>query len=131
MCCVEIITCEDCIAKHRYLKVHGKHFSDSLLSFAVGELHNEDNAIISRSDLVRILNQHAISYNSECINDYVYLANMVLSDFYGSSIEDERHMAKYIHDTINDKDGYEGMIFCRWLTDVENKGVEINWDEHV
>lgn len=131
MCCIEIITCEDCMAKHRYIKVHGKHFSDSLLSFAVGELHNEDNNIISKSELVRILNQHAISYNNDCINDYVYLANMVLSDYYGSSIEDERHMAKYIHDTIHDKDGYEGMIFCRWLTDAENKGVEINWDEHV
>lgn len=64
------------------------------------------------------------------MGDDVYLANMVLSDYYGSSIEDERHMAKYIHDTINDKDGYEGMIFCRWLTDMENKGKEINWEEH-
>lgn len=53
---------------------------------------------------------------------------MVKADFWGSSIEDEEHMAKYISDTICDVDGYEGIVLCRFIADCNAKGIAIFWD---
>lgn len=51
-----------------------------------------------------------------------YLASMVDADFWGSSIEDEEHMARYIKDVLCDVDGYEGIVFSRFLADCGAKG---------
>ena len=32
---------------------------------------------------------------------------------------------------INDEDGYAGMIFDRWLTDIKAKEIEIDWKKYV
>lgn len=56
---------------------------------------------------------------------------MAYNDFYGSSLKDEEHLALYVKDYIDDKDGYDGLPFCRWCADMEGKNIRINLDDMI
>ena len=51
------------------------------------------------------------------------------NDFMGSSITDEKHLALYVKDVIDDKDGYDGIVFNRWYADTVRKGIPIEWED--
>jgi len=63
--------------------------------------------------------------------DHVYVFNMGNNDFMGSSIADEKHLALYVKDVIDDADGYDGIVFNRWYADTVHLGIPIDWDEMV
>jgi hypothetical protein len=54
---------------------------------------------------------------------------MCKADFLGSSIMDERHLALYIKDVIDDIDATDGLIFNRWYADMCYNGIAIDWEE--
>lgn len=45
------------------------------------------------------------------------------------SIEDEAHMAKMVKDIIDDADCPGGCIFRKWLSECDETGTLIDWDE--
>jgi len=61
----------------------------------------------------------------------VFVANMCRADFYGSSITDDLHLAKYIKDVLDDTDAYDGIVFNRWYADMCKMGIVIDWDEMI
>ena len=61
--------------------------------------------------------------------DVCYIGNMILTDFYGSSINDEEHMAKCVKDFIDDEDQADGFIFNRFYADCCHNGVPIHWED--
>ena len=61
--------------------------------------------------------------------DAVYVANMCRADFFGKSIKDEGALVQYVIDTINDPDGYEGMVFTRFYADCVGSGTPIDWED--
>lgn len=44
-------------------------------------------------------------------------------------LKDENSCIKYAHMSASDIDGYEGMIFSRWLADVMGKPIKIDWQK--
>lgn len=40
----------------------------------------------------------------------------------------DRACIAYARAVSKDSDGYDGMIFKRWLTDCGGRGIQINWD---
>ena len=56
---------------------------------------------------------------------------MAKSDFYGTSIEDDKHLALYVKDVIDDLDGYDGIVFNRWYADTVCQGIPIEWEDFV
>lgn len=55
---------------------------------------------------------------------------MCKADFLGDAIpNDDQHLCRYIKDVIDDPDGYEGQVFYRWLSDIENMGIPVDWAE--
>jgi hypothetical protein len=56
---------------------------------------------------------------------------MVKADYWGSSIEDEEHLAKYIEDTLCDVDAAEGQVFARYLADCSVGGCIIYWESMI
>ena len=58
-----------------------------------------------------------ITLNNNQLYDYVYVYNMGNNDFMGSSIADNKHLCLYVKDVIDDKDGYDGIVFNRWYAD--------------
>ena len=119
-----------------YLKYNGPHFNEKLLNFAVSKMYKQRNDEINKiepyteEDVHKLLNKYNIKLKSEDILlDPVYAANLAKADLTGSSIEDDRHLALYIKDVIDDVDGYDGMLFTHWYIDICIKGIPINWDK--
>lgn len=118
-------------AMNNYLRYNGRHFSKKLCNWAVSQMYNSKGPvqIITKSQIDELLKQNNITLKHNKLYDYVYIANMCKADFYGSSIEDDLHMVKYIKDVIDDEDAYDGYIFNRWYADMCGKGIPIDWEE--
>lgn len=73
--------------------------------------------------------------NVELQNDFgydaVFVFHMGASDYLGSSITDEAHLARYVKDLLDDKDGYDGIAFTRFMADCSAKGVPIMWEDMI
>lgn len=117
------------ICKHQdYLSKYGKHFNEELCKYAIS-LMDHDKKALSKEQVDKILNNKIPEKNK--LWDYVFVTNMAYNDFYGSSLKDEEHLALYVKDYIDDKDGYDGLPFCRWYTDMEGKNICINLDDMI
>lgn len=120
----------------QYLSYYGLHFNKNLFEFAVSKMKRKDKATgkmvkitpPTLSELKSLLEKHEVEIDTNDLYDALYLMAMVKADFWGSSIEDEEHMAKYIENVICDPDGYTGIVFCRYMADCEAKGISIYWD---
>lgn len=120
----------------QYMSYYGCHFNKKLCDFAVSKMKKKDKTSgelkpitpMTLEELKSILEKNKVEIDSNEWYDALYLANMVKADMWGSSIEDEQHMAKYIKDVICDVDGYDGIVFSRYLADCSAKGCVIFWD---
>ena len=120
----------------RYLSYYGFHFNKKLYEFAVSNMEKRNRTTgekeklspVQIEDFERSLRRYRVNIPENNLYDAAYLASMVDADFWGSSIEDEEHMARYIEDVLCDVDGYEGLVFSRFLADCGAKGNVIFWD---
>lgn len=86
---------------------------------------------IPKEQVDNILKKYNVELKYNELYDYIYVINMGNNDYYGSSIEDEKHLALYVKDVIDDKDGYEGIVFNRWYADMVFLGIPIEWEEMI
>lgn len=112
----------------RYLKYFGQHFNKKLCDFAVSKMKHDKNPV-PKEKVDEILDKYNIKLEFNELYDYVYVYNMGYNDFFGSSIIDEKHLAMYVKDVIDDKDGYDGIVFNRWYADTVTSGIPVEWDE--
>lgn len=117
-----------------YLRHYGRHFNRKLCEFASKKMQidkddEKEFKPISKEKVDTILSNYDVKLKNNQLYDYVYVANMCKADFYGSSIEDDKHFALYIKDVIDDVDGYDGLVFNRWYADMCRKGIAIDWEE--
>lgn len=120
----------------RYLSYYGYHFNKKMYEYAVGNMEKKDKQTGRKEHLSPVdidnfekgLKKYRVEVPEEEIYDAAYLASMVEADFWGSSITDEEHMFLYIKDVLCDVDGYDGLVFCRFLADCSAKGNPIMWD---
>jgi hypothetical protein len=121
-----------------YLSYYGMNFSKKLYEFAVSNMRREsaDGKMekvkpMSADELKSLLSKHKIEIEHNDLYNALYLAAMVKSDYWGSSIEDEEHLAKYIEDTLCDVDAAEGQVFARYLADCSVGGCIIYWESMI
>lgn len=114
----------------RYLKYYGQHFNKKLCQFAVSKM-NHGKTLIPKEKVDEKLKAYNIELDNNELYDYVYVYNMGNNDFLGSSIIDEKHLALYVKDVIDDEDGYDGIVFNRWYADTVIQGIPIEWDEMI
>ena len=112
----------------RYLKYFGQHFNKKLCQFAVSKMKHGKTPI-TKEQVDEILKRHNINLENNELYDYVYVYNMGNNDFMNSSIADEKHLAIYVKDVIDDEDGYDGIVFNRWYADTVVLGIPVEWDE--
>lgn len=112
----------------RYLKYYGQHFNKKLCDFAVSKMKHGKQPM-NKDKVDELLKNHNIKLENNELYDYVFVCNMGNNDFMGSSILDERHLALYIKDVIDDEDGYDGIVFNRWYADMVTSGIPIEWEE--
>ena len=120
---------------YRYLGNYGFHFNKKACEFAVSMMSKRDAGtgksvpqdMVSKEDVDAMLVKHGINLDNDCMYDATYVANMLMSDMYKSSIPDEQHLVLGIKDLIDDIDQRDGYLFVRWYSNVLYNGNPIDW----
>ena len=120
---------------HSYLGNYGFHFNKKACDFAVSMMSKRDGStgksvpleMVSKDEVEAMLTKHNVKLENDCMYDSTYVANMLMSDMYKSSIPDEQHLALGIKDLIDDIDQRDGYLFVRWYSNVLFNGCPIDW----
>lgn len=115
-----------------YLRNYGWHFNRKALEYAVSKMKDRDGQkaqMLEKEQLKDLLNRYGIELENDEGCDALYVLNMGRNGYFKSSIPDEAHLAMYVKDVVDDKDGYPGIVFNRWYADCVKKGIMIDWDE--
>lgn len=115
-----------------YLASYGWNFSKAMCEWAVSMMRDRSGNKVplkTKEQIDTILKNNSVTLSKDKGYNAVYVAHMALADYYGSSIADEAHLVKFIKDTIDDPDGYEGMVFTRFYADCIGSGTPIIWEE--
>lgn len=118
-----------------YMRHYGPHFNRKLCDFAVSLMTKDINgretpiSPFNKDEVNGILEGHNVKLKNNQLYDAVFVANMCKADFFGSSIIDEQHLAKYVKDVIDDDDAYDGIVFNRWYADMSYTGIAIDWED--
>jgi len=101
-----------------YIESNGYHFTMALAHKVNMEFLNSP---------VTLLPEEKAWVRGTChtSGDLLFLKGMYDSDF------PELNLETLCKNTLNDKDGYDGMIFKRWLVDYENRGYNIEWEDYI
>ena len=78
-----------------------------------------------------LLESYGIKLKRNKLYDAAYAASMCKADFLGKSVPDEKHLAQYVKDVLDDADADEGYLFNRWYADQMFMGNPIDWESLV
>lgn len=116
---------------HAYIKEYGPHFTEALAEYASKAMENANGSKHSWSaqQVKKVINDLGYAKDLEHVSlgDLTYTANMAYADFFSDPIKDEAGCIMYAHKVANDPDGYKGMIFWRWVSDMIGKEKRLNW----
>lgn len=119
-------------AMRAYLSNYGWHFSKTMAEWAASLMTDKTGSPIkpyTREQVEIMLKNNAVKIADKYIYDAVYVANMAKADYWGSSIADEQHLAKFVGDYLNDPDGTPELAFSRFYSDTIIKGIPIFWED--
>jgi hypothetical protein len=114
-------------AYKRYVEKNGHHFTDKLGAWASKQLVNADGTGHCWS-----VDQAAMAMdpltNGWTRGDAAYYLNWLYSDLMGAHpMVTEAMVIGVARHGMRDPDGYDGMVFDRWISDVINKEMEVDW----
>lgn len=115
-----------------YMATYGGHFSKKMCEWAVGMMKDDNDEKIqpwTKEQVEAMLTRYGVALENDKGYDKVYVANMCKADFYGSSIEDEKHALLYVKDLLDDPDGYDELVFNRFMMDCMGKNIPIIWED--
>lgn len=117
----------------KYLSYYGWHFSKQMFEWAISNMKSKNNNIhkLTKEEVDNMLLKNNVTIENKISYDYVYVANMASFDYLNSSIPDEKHLAMFIKDYVDDTDGYSELPFTRFYADCIGKGIPINWGDMI
>lgn len=117
-----------------YLSHYGWHFSKKMCEWAVSKMRDRGGKPVvmkTKEQVERILSTFGVQLENDKGYDKVFVMHMGISDYLGGSIPDEAHLARYVKEVLDDRDGYEGIAFSRFFADCNGKGVPILWEDMI
>ena len=115
-----------------YLADYGFHFNRKLFEFAVGMMEDKFGQKIKPWDKEKtesVLKTYGIKLDRDTGYDAAYAINMARADYYGSSVIDEAHLAMFVKDYLDDKDGAESRAFDEFYIKTVALGVPVFWED--
>lgn len=120
----------------RYIKHFGWNFNKKAFQYAVGKMYREDangkrTKIEPKSKEVvdEILKKHGVELKHEELYNGAYTFHMVMADYMGISVDDERHAALMVKAIIEDPDNVGGNVFAHWYWDRVHNGEGIDFED--
>lgn len=119
--------------KEKYMAKYGPHFNKALCEYAISLMMKGGKPLESytKEYVDKLLVSNGITLKKNQGWDYVFVTNMGKADYFGSSIPDEKHLALYIKDTIDDEDAGEGTTLCRWCATMKANKITIKWEDYI
>lgn len=117
-----------------YVKKHGYHFTDALAEHVSKMMQNANGQQHSwtAAQVKKVMESLGLTIPSKVTTgDVAYLANMYYADLFPDPLKDEVSCLRAAHKIANDPDGYDGMVFYRWIADAIGKAVHIDWDKFI
>ena len=116
-----------------YINNYGCHFNKKLCEEAVSRMYRDDEELkpYTKEHVDRLLETYGIKPRRAKLYDTVYVTNMCAADFLGRSVPDEKHLAMFIKDMIDDPDAEEGFIFNRFVADTYFMNCPIEWEDMI
>ena len=113
-----------------YINNYGCHFNKKLCEEAVSRMYGEDDddSHYTKEQVDALLKSYNIEPKRGKMYDATYIANMVKFDFLGRSVPDEKHLAMYIKDMLDDADAVDGYVFNRFIADTYFMNSPIEWE---
>lgn len=126
-------------AFEQYIKDYGWHFNKKASDYAVGLMKRLNPATgkaesiepMTKDMVEEMLTRYEVKLDRNKGYDMVYVANMLKSDKYKSSIPDEQHLAMGVKDEIDDIDAGDGSVFRCWMAKMYARKEPIFWDDLV
>lgn len=120
-----------------YLSRHGFHFSKKAFEKAVKMMKKmnpssgkmERITPVLKDKVDEILAAHNVKLENDTLYDSAYVYNMNKTDCWGSSLEDELHLARSVKDVLDDPDGSDELPFRYWLQKLVALGTPVDWEE--
>lgn len=116
----------------KYLSYYGWHFSKKMCEWAVHNMIDRNGKPLVMADKESVedmLKQHNVKLSNNKGYDAVFVYHMGKSDYLGSSITGDAALCQYVKDVLDDKDGYDGIAFSRFVADCNAKGEPIIWED--
>lgn len=86
---------------------------------------------VTKEKVTEVLAAHGVVLEHDTLYNAAYVYNMGMAKYYGSSIPDETHLAKYVKDVLDDPDGSEELPFRYWLQKCVATGRPIEWEDMI
>ena len=121
-----------------YLEDYGFHFNKRLFEFAMqlieDAVKNDKNNVRpftpwDKQKTTDFLKANGVSLKNDMGHDAAYVLNMARADYFGSSIIDDLHLALFVKDYLDDKDGSPTRAFDEFYIKTVALGIPIFWDE--
>lgn len=119
----------------RYINTYGCHFNKKLYEEAVRRMYKEENGErkylkpYKKEQIEELLEVNDIKLKRNKLYDECYVASMCAADYLGKAVPDEKHLAMFIKDMIDDPDAEEGFVFNRFYADTIFMNNPIEWED--
>lgn len=118
-----------------YLAANGWHFNEASCEYAVSMMRRKNPSTgkieqlppMSKEEIKELLKRNNVTLENNVGMDFVYVANKGRYDFFKSSVPDEKHLALYIKDVVDDVDAPDGTIMCEWYAKMVRGGIPVPW----
>ena len=115
-----------------YLRTYGWHFNKALCDDAVSRMTGRDGKplqAVGKEQVDEIMKQHNIKLKNNVGYDAVYVYNMAMADYYGSSLTDKQHVAMFVHDYLDDPDGAPTRALDEYVGRCIGAGTPVMWED--
>lgn len=120
-----------------YLRQNGYHFGKKACTEAVKKLKRLNPAtgklepleMVGKEAVEEALTKYGVKLEHNTGYDFVYAYNYGKATFYKSSVPDEKTLALYVKDVIDNPLIPGGNEFRKWMSECDLKGEPIDWDE--
>ena len=118
-----------------YFRHYGRNFNKKMYEFALSKMYKMKNGkkeavpMVTKEQFDTVMNKYGIKLENDVMYNGVYVWSMASSDFLGSSIPDEQHLALFVKDYIDDPDQVDGHTFNIFYASCVLKGEPIDWEE--